>query len=320
MGESDSQKKIGINIDVGVGAKAEIKAEIPPQSSGRLLDALTDIIRPISEARGLRADQIRLQREDVLIEIARRARQRLDIEGGQFNPIPNKVLVPALEKASLESSDDTEMMERWAELIASAAKGAGISPHLINVLSELSSNQADLLERIFWTGNATDEQDYSPSQKDSIHIDWIKSMVGDQPISHHPRRGLVLTDTIRKIIDSGDPNQYFFYFCQCVLPGPGSFYASATISSEVFTALDEMQEAYDDEDIRLDIAVLRNLSLLERQIISMRSKDFSVEYSVDLYRISPFGYYFLGKCSRAIREHIEALPVPEGEPLRGSEK
>ena len=54
------------------GAKAtlEIKAEVPKESAGRMVDALTDLVRPWSEARGLRADMIRLHREDVALQIA----------------------------------------------------------------------------------------------------------------------------------------------------------------------------------------------------------------------------------------------------------
>jgi hypothetical protein len=45
-----------VNIDVGVKAEAkfDVKTEIPAKSTGRLVDALTDIIRPFSEARGLK--------------------------------------------------------------------------------------------------------------------------------------------------------------------------------------------------------------------------------------------------------------------------
>ena len=54
-----------VAVDIGLSAKASLEAkvstEIPAQSSGRLLDAITDIFRPYSERRGLKADQIRLQ-------------------------------------------------------------------------------------------------------------------------------------------------------------------------------------------------------------------------------------------------------------------
>src|SRR4051812_36499349 len=112
------ERKTSINVDFGASAKAELKAEVPASSMGRLVDALTDAIRPFTEARGLKADQIRLQREEVLIEVARRARKRLQIEGITPQPITTKTLVPLLEKASLEEPDDEEMIERWAQLLA----------------------------------------------------------------------------------------------------------------------------------------------------------------------------------------------------------
>jgi hypothetical protein len=65
-----------VSVEVGLKAGLEVKAEIPEKSVGRLVDSLTDLIRPFTEARGLRADQIRLQREDILIEIAKKARLR----------------------------------------------------------------------------------------------------------------------------------------------------------------------------------------------------------------------------------------------------
>ena len=100
-----------------------VKTTVPARSSGRLLDALTDMIRPFTERRGLKADQIRLQREEVLIRIAERALERLRLENAPIKPIPSKGLVPLLEKASLESLGDKVMIELWANLLASAALG-----------------------------------------------------------------------------------------------------------------------------------------------------------------------------------------------------
>jgi hypothetical protein len=48
-----------VNIDVKAGARIDVKAEVPSTSVGRFVDAITDLFRPFSEARGLRADQIR---------------------------------------------------------------------------------------------------------------------------------------------------------------------------------------------------------------------------------------------------------------------
>jgi hypothetical protein len=141
-----------INVDIGLGAKASFQAqvstEIPAQSTGRLLDAFTDMIRPFSERRGLKADQIRLQREEVLIEIARKARRRLEIENQEINPLPNKFLVPLLEKASLEEVDSV-MIDRWADLLASSSfDPSSAHPRYVQILSELSADEAQLLRRI----------------------------------------------------------------------------------------------------------------------------------------------------------------------------
>jgi hypothetical protein len=142
--------KSPISVDIGIGAKAEIRTEIPSSSAGRFLDALTDVFRPFSEKRGLRADQIRLQREDVLIKIARKARERLAVEHLTPQPLPNKFLVPFLEAASLEDLRDEKLTDMWANLLAATSR----TPHsknsiFINILKELTSEEALLFEYIF---------------------------------------------------------------------------------------------------------------------------------------------------------------------------
>ena len=104
--EKDGAK---IAVDVGLSARASLEAkvstEIPAQSTGRLVDAITDWFRPFTERRGWKADLIRLQREDVLIEIAKKAYRRLEIENVVPSAVPTKFLIPFLEKASLEDKD-----------------------------------------------------------------------------------------------------------------------------------------------------------------------------------------------------------------------
>jgi hypothetical protein len=147
-GENDQK----VAVDIGLGAKAslevKVSTEIPAQSTGRLLDTLTDIFRPFSERRGLKVDQIRLQREEVLIEIARKAHHRSKIENQPINPLPNKFLVPFLEKASLEELD-SNLVDRWADLLVSTSLDpAGAHPRFVHVLSELSAAEAQLLRHI----------------------------------------------------------------------------------------------------------------------------------------------------------------------------
>jgi hypothetical protein len=139
-----------VRIDVGASARlnVDVKAEIPTSSVGRFVDAITDMLRPLSEHRALKADLIRLQREDVAVEIARRAKDRLELEERPLHPIPLKVLIPLLEKGSQEAPDDSFMIDMWANLLASATGESSISPRVVGVLGELNGRQARLMIRI----------------------------------------------------------------------------------------------------------------------------------------------------------------------------
>lgn len=147
------EKKPRVSIELGASAKAEFKAEIrgeiPSSSVGRMFDALTDAIRPFTEKRGLRADEIRLQREDVLLMIAERAQERLRIENREADPVPNRVLIPFLEKASWTDPEDTKLQEAWANVLAARANPDGNEKAIfVDILSKITAKEALLLEDI----------------------------------------------------------------------------------------------------------------------------------------------------------------------------
>ncbi len=134
----------------------EIKTNIPSRAVGRLLDALTDAIRPFTEERGLRADQMRLQREDVLLEIAKKARARLAIEEAEPGPIANKFLVPFLERASLEA-EASSLTDWWAALLVTASKNSSAQkPIYVDILSKIGGEDAQFLERL-WNAKISSE-------------------------------------------------------------------------------------------------------------------------------------------------------------------
>lgn len=60
-------------------------------------------------------------------------------------PVPRKILVPALEKASLEDAHNHVMIELWANLLASAATGQKVEPRYVGIIAELSGSQAKCL-------------------------------------------------------------------------------------------------------------------------------------------------------------------------------
>jgi hypothetical protein len=147
---NDDSFKKSVSIDVGVSAKANVSTEIPSESSGRLLDALTDIIRPFSERRGLIADQIRLQREDVAIEIARRASMKLQIQGQAIKPVPTKFLVNLIESSSLEDQANDDVLELWSNLLANASEEYRDNHYFaLRMLKEMSPSEAAFFDQVF---------------------------------------------------------------------------------------------------------------------------------------------------------------------------
>ncbi len=157
---AEDHEKSNLSVDIAAKATLEVKAEIPKESAGRALDALVDIIRPFTEARGLRADQIRLQRAEVAYEIARIAKAAAELEKLEIKPPPTKFFVPFLEHASLEDQDK-ELHSRWASLLLSASTHYE-ARHLtfIDLLSRLSSHELRLLEEVCLTDKAFPETWY----------------------------------------------------------------------------------------------------------------------------------------------------------------
>jgi hypothetical protein len=262
--------KSPVNFDVGIGAKAEIKAEIPTSSAGRFVDALTDVFRPFSEKRGLKADQIRLQREDVLIEIARKARERLAIENRAPQPLPNKFLVPFLEAASLEDLGDIKLTDMWANLLANTSQNpASKTPVFINILKELTSEEALLFEYIFTHYE-------SKGRKDSSHLHFEDAKYSISPLS-------VLLFTRRKLFGSKPetwPTKILRHF-----DGPGSHVHFITIAKGQEPPLTDVAHFYDKkrpvrEFSELSFDLLVRAALLSK--IEMEELRVSSEFAIDL--------------------------------------
>lgn len=135
--------------DFGASVKVEIKTEVPSTSSGRTLDAITDFLRPISESLGYIGDKIQLRRQKTLLEITRRAKERIELIEKPTHPIPQKFFLPLLEKASLEDVSDDTLVDMWVNLIATAStENVQMLGQYINVLSNIISRQVHILTRM----------------------------------------------------------------------------------------------------------------------------------------------------------------------------
>jgi hypothetical protein len=147
--------------------------------------ALTNLLRPFSEEQGLRTSQIRLQREDVLIEVTNRARTRIESEKLQTSPVPNKFLVPFLEKASLEDMT-SRLLDAWANLLVEASKN--FDPKLtayIDILSKIGGRDAEFLSRVY------DESD------SNIGISW--------PLGHFAVNELIVENNLAILDQRAEP-------------------------------------------------------------------------------------------------------------------
>lgn len=145
---------------VSAKLNANIEAKIPGKSTGKLVEAtarlvnagagaveaITDIVRPLTEWAGLKGDRLRLQREEVALEIARQAAAKVQVGKRPIIPIPTKTVVRLLEGGSLEDPTDKTMIDLWANLLASAAQNANAAtPRFISILEDLNGIQAQTL-------------------------------------------------------------------------------------------------------------------------------------------------------------------------------
>src|SRR4051812_14734047 len=132
-----------------------IPADVTRAKAGKWFD----LISPMTEWAGLKGDalryqrqQLRIQQEDSLARLAellREKTQHLD----SIRPVPNKILIPSLEKASLEDPSDETMIEKWANLLASAAQEVPVQPRFVGVLAELAGSQAECLEHVAFSNS-----------------------------------------------------------------------------------------------------------------------------------------------------------------------
>jgi hypothetical protein len=279
-----------VDISAKTEAKLSVKGEIPQKSMGRLVDSITDIFRPFSEARGLRADHIRLQREEVAIEIARRARERLAIEQSEIRPVESKILIPLIEKASLEDIKNDEMIDRWSALLASASKSSDVEPRYVQILSELTSRQAGLFESIASNSFENTENArvdlFSALDDAPVYLEssWVRKQINDLLVERKTNINIdSLYESIISIIDV--PGATLIDII--VARGDGAFYS---LGSDVSSKL-----KYDK--FELDLEILSSLGLLKGASIFYMTK-FKDDIQVVYYHITELGVSFFRSVNR----------------------
>jgi hypothetical protein len=293
MSADKQEPPIMVKLGASAEAQLNVSAQIPEASTGRLVDALTDMIRPFTEARGLKADKIRLQREEVLIEIARRARRKLELDSNDPATIPNKLLVPILERASNEELSDEFMLDQWSNLLASATIPGKVEPRYVAILSELSGKQARLLERICRNGS-------------EYLANW-RALLEDACIfleSHAIRAALVGYFRERKTIPDVD-EIYETVYEQLNYPGMAivdiivhyeedswsMHYVDASWSLSMSEA-----HPYGKNEYALDLEILTSLGMLRRANLFVYSR-FKHEIQLIYYHVTELGVAMFNSCN-----------------------
>lgn len=154
--------------------KHSVKEVIPPDVTRAKAGAWLDLISPITEWAGLKGDalkhhrqQLRIQQEITLEELAESIRRKM--AGNSVNyPLPPKVLVPALEGASLEPPT-SPLIDWWANLLVSGATKQPIRPFFVDLMGKIDTEEAAYLNRIWRV--------YAPARADKEAIN-PRSVVG----------------------------------------------------------------------------------------------------------------------------------------------
>jgi hypothetical protein len=278
-----NKKSGGVNINV------------PSQPVGRLIDVVAGVLSPFAEKGRLRADQIRLQREDVLIEIAKKAKERLAVETTPIKPIPNKILVPLLEAASNEDIDDTYMVDMWARLLASATKESKTEPRYIGILKELRKQQAEALFTL------------ATNQRGSV-TDFAGSLLG-APVDCDPIFALHYVDRFLGANFSRDRGKQPLDLREVqsvaseVLNRPGSCIV-ALLQFYRFEELTAPPYNLTSSQSGLDLEILASMGLC-RRVNEHRSGPDAYELYLTYYYITHLGVDFLTCCCPELFDNTE---------------
>ena len=287
-----SSPRLGATAKIEASARASYSRKkttteiIPPDVTRAKTGAWLDLISPLTEWAGLKGDQLRyqraqlrLQREDVLADIIKRAHQKLGRAYVQSRPIQNKFIVPFLEQASLESPDSF-LTDIWASLLASAAKEfSSYHIHFVSVISQLSPLQGQIFEKLLGTKSAKDLELANDNLWMNFSINAIRRtvarLVADLPVASTESFfesivelfNHVGTEVVHAAAEELDTHDYF------EIPIPSN---------------------YRDEN-EVDYSILEAVGLIRR----VETDFFDVgnwALTLTYYYLTPLGYHFARAC------------------------
>ncbi len=281
--------------------KHSTTAIVPPDVTRAKAGAWLDLISPVTEWAGLRGDQLRhkrellrIQQDETLNRIARLAKRRLDEIDGTINPVPNKFLVPFLERASLEE-ENSELCQRWADLLVNAA--TEYNPSMIRfsvVLSEIGAGEVKLLNRIVRKPRGDRELNHI---EDVPHM--FLSGVLNKFIDRHIEPQKTETKLHREIL------KYYEY--------PGTVWPFLGVNDWDFS---NRKWSDNDEAIASNLVSVGVLHLLD----GLEGENGSFGWYGRVYALTSFGLRFLLACDMSIKQDLTRIEAALERREREAEK
>lgn len=295
-----ARKNIGIEAAASAKIEAVAKAsferkktvtEVVPQDVTRAkASAWLDLISPFTEWAGLKGDELRsrrevlrLQREDVLSEIAIRARSRLG-SVQTARPVPNKFLVPFLEKASLEDPG-SDLVEMWANLLVSASEQfESYHTHFVSIMAQLSAKQGEIFKEII----STNSKHQLEAAVDNIRMWFVQNR-----ISNHVYR--LLYERIKETSEEAtveDLNAILRQGFNHIGVDPVYISFEVLLKNESYEVETEWAHYTDDDEV--DYSILDAVGLIRR--VDAHFKIGEWEFDAIYYHVTELGYHFACSC------------------------
>jgi hypothetical protein len=278
---------------------------VPPDVSRAKARAWLTLLSPITEWAGLKGDALnfqrrllRIQQEETLLRVAESVRRKL-ADKEILKPVPRKILVPALEKASLEDSEDQNMIDLWANLLASAAQAVTVQPRFVGILEELAGTQAKCLERLLF--NKVAELKFPAAELDDSSLDFAGYIISE-----------LFEQAVGIVLEGGnDPDSALDLIVE-TFSKPGVLLELATIvdlRKDIWWTFDVVAETgiRDDEDL----SILESLGLIRYEVITFTvpvgEEKITYEVSAHYYHLTRLGLEFSKVCLKPRIDELEKV-------------
>jgi hypothetical protein len=154
--------------EIGAVAKfsyeKKIREVIPPDVTRAKSRGLLDLFSPLTQWAGLQGDslyfkrlELRIHQQDALEELAAAVQEKIKDKPPR-HPVHPKVLIPALEGASLEGPN-SPLLDWWANILVSEAHGGSVRPYHISLMNQLGTDEARFLDSIWKRSKGKERND-----------------------------------------------------------------------------------------------------------------------------------------------------------------